>query len=66
MKYSDVRSDNKVLRTIRFASVVMLLGSFIRVFLFNDNDWFVALIVAMMCIGGLPTRVNSNNDDYEN
>lgn len=65
MKYSNSYNDNKILRTIRFASVVMLLGSFIKVFLFNDNDWFVALIVAIMCIGGLPTRVTNEDDDQD-
>lgn len=63
MKYSNSEDDNKILRTIRFASVVMLLGSFIRVFLFSDNDWFVALIVAIMCIAGLPTKTTVDEDD---
>lgn len=62
MKHSESGDDNKILRTIRFASVVMLLGSFIRVFLFNDNDWFVALIIATMCITGLPTRATTDDN----
>lgn len=63
MNNSEKRNDDKILRTIRFASVVMLLGSFLKVFLFNDNDWFVVLIVAIMCITGLPTRATSEDDD---
>lgn len=62
MKDYENRNDNKILRTIRFASVVMLLGSFIRVFLFNDTDWFVALIIAIMCIAGLPTRATTDDN----
>lgn len=62
MKDYENRNDNKILRTIRFASVVMLFGSFIRVFLFNDTDWFVALIIAIMCIAGLPTRATTDDN----
>lgn len=63
MKQIEHCNDDKILRTIRLGSVVMLLGSFLRVFLFNDNDWFVALVVAIMCIAGLPTKATTNEDN---
>ena len=63
MKQIEHRNDDKILRTIRLGSVVMLLGSFLRVFLFNDNDWFVALIIAIMFITGLPTKATTNEDN---
>lgn len=50
--------EDDILRMIRLGSVVLLLGSFIRLFWFNDSDWFAAIVVSIVLITLLPTKLN--------
>lgn len=50
--------EDDILRMIRLGSVVLLLGSFIRLFWFNDSDWFAAMVVSIMSITLLPTKLD--------
>lgn len=50
--------EDDILRMIRLGSIVLLLGSFIRLFLFNDSDWFAAMVVSIVFITLLPTKLN--------
>lgn len=58
--------EDDILCMIRLGSIVLLLGSFIRLFWFNDSDWFVAMVMSIMSITLLPTRLDhQQEDEYE-
>lgn len=50
--------EDDILRMIRLGSIVLLLGSFIRLFWFNDSDWFAAMVMSIMSITLLPTKLD--------
>ncbi len=50
--------EDDILRMIRLGSIVLLLGSFIRLFWFNDSDWFTAMVISIVLITLLPTKLN--------
>lgn len=50
--------EDDILRMIRLGSIVLLLGSFIRLFWFNDSDWFAAMVISIVLITLLPTKLN--------
>lgn len=50
--------ENDILRMIRLGSIVLLLGSFIRLFWFNDSDWFAAMVVSIASITLLPIKLD--------
>lgn len=54
--------EDDILRMIRLGSIVLLLGSFIRLFWFNDSDWFAAMVVSIMSITLLPTKLDHIGD----
>lgn len=57
--------ENDVLRMIRLGSIVLLLGSFLRTFWFNDSSWVAALVLSIVFIVLLPTKVSHKEDKYE-
>ena len=57
--------EDDILRMIRLGSIVLLLGSFIRLFWFNDSDWFAAMVVSIMSITLLPTKLDKQEDKDE-
>lgn len=57
--------EDDILRMIRLGSVVLLLGSFIRLFWFNDSDWFAAMVMSIMSITLLPTKLDKQEDKDE-
>lgn len=57
--------EDDILRMIRLGSTVLLLGSFIRLFWFNDSDWFAAMVMSIMSITLLPTKLTHMEDEDE-
>lgn len=57
--------EDDILRMIRLGSIVLLLGSFIRLFWFNDADWFAAMVISIMSITLLPTKLTHMEDEDE-
>ena len=57
--------EDDILSMIRLGSVVLLLGSFIRLFWFNDSDWFAAIVISIMSITLLPTKLNHLQEDED-
>lgn len=57
--------EDDILRMIRLGSIVLLLGSFIRLFWFNDSDWFAAMVMSIMSITLLPTKLTHMEDEDE-
>lgn len=50
--------EDDILSMIRLGSIVLLLGSFIRLFWFNDSDWFATMVISIMSITLLPTKLS--------
>lgn len=57
--------EDDILSMIRLGSIVLLLGSFIRLFWFNDTDWFAAMVISIMSITLLPTKLTHMEDEDE-
>ena len=57
--------EDDILSMIRLGSIVLLLGSFIRLFWFNDSDWFAAMVISIMSITLLPTKLTHMEDEDE-
>lgn len=57
--------EDDILRMIRLGSTVLLFGSFIRLFWFNDSDWFAAMVISIMSITLLPTKLTHMEDEDE-
>lgn len=57
--------EDDILRMIRLGSIVLLLGAFIRLFWFNDSDWFAAMVMSIMSITLLPTKLTHMEDEDE-
>lgn len=57
--------EDDILRMIRLGSIVLLLGSFIRLFWFNDSDWFAAMVMSIMSITLLPTKLDHTWEDTD-
>lgn len=57
--------EDDILSMIRLGSVVLLLGSFIRLFWFNDSDWFAAIVISIMSITLLPTKLSHLQEDED-
>ena len=57
--------EDDILRMIRLGSIVLLLGSFIRLFWFNDSDLFAAIVVSIMSITLLPTKLDHTLEDED-
>lgn len=57
--------EDDILRMIRLGSIVLLLGSFIRLFWFNDSDWFATMVISIMSITLLPTKLDHPQEDED-
>lgn len=57
--------EDDILSMIQLGSIVLLLGSFIRLFWFNDSDWFAAMVISIMLITLLPTKLTHMEDEDE-
>lgn len=57
--------EDDILSIIQLGSIVLLLGSFIRLFWFNDSDWFAAMVISIMSITLLPTKLTHMEDEDE-
>ncbi len=57
--------EDDILSMIRLGSIVLLLGSFIRLFWFNDSDWFAAMVISIMSITLLPTKLDHLQEDED-
>lgn len=57
--------EDDILSMIRLGSVVLLLGSFIRLFWFNDSDWFATMVISIMSITLLPTKLTHPQEDED-
>lgn len=57
--------EDDILSMIQLGSIVLLLGSFIRLFWFNDSDWFAAMVISIMSITLLPTKLTHMEDEDE-
>lgn len=57
--------EDDILRMIRLGSIVLLLGSFIRLFWFNDSDWFATMVISIMSITLLPTKLTHPQEDED-
>jgi hypothetical protein len=57
--------EDDILSMIRLGSIVLLLGSFIRLFWFNDSDWFATMVISIMSITLLPTKLTHPQEDED-
>lgn len=57
--------EDDILSMIRLGSIVLLLGSFIRLFWFNDSDWFATMVISIMSITLLPTKLTHLQEDED-
>lgn len=57
--------EDDILSMIRLGSIVLLLGSFIRLFWFNDSDWFATMVISIMSITLLPTKLTNLQEDED-
>lgn len=57
--------EDDILSMIRLGSIVLLLGSFIRLFWFNDSDWFATMVISIMSITLLPTKLIHPQEDED-
>lgn len=57
--------EDDILSMIQLGSIVLLLGSFIRLFWFNDSDWFAAMVISIISITLLPTKLTHMEDEDE-
>lgn len=57
--------EDDIISMIQLGSIVLLLGSFIRLFWFNDSDWFAAMVISIMSITLLPTKLTHMEDEDE-
>lgn len=54
--------EDDILKMIRLGSIVLLLGSFIRLFWFNDSDWFASIVISIVLITLLPTKLDHRRE----
>lgn len=57
--------EDDILSMVRLGSIVLLLGSFIRLFWFNDSDWFATMVISIMSITLLPTKLTHPQEDED-
>lgn len=57
--------EDDILSMIQLGSIVLLLGSFIRLFWFNDSDWFAAIVISIMLITLLPSKLDHQQEDED-